>query len=141
MLSLITGNLGYLTLKDKIMKFFISILLVSGMFLSFSSFTPTSVRQKANDTPSKVEVRFNHQLVFNDLALIKLTLAQKGITLEYKYLKFDEEGKLVAISFSVDCNDGMRGWADNGKVTNDSRTGFYRDYDKEAKSPFGVSDL
>lgn len=122
------------------MKFFFSILLVCGMFLSLSSFAPISVRQKANDTPSKIEIRFNHQLVFNDLVLIKLNLAQKGITLEYKYLKFDEAGKLVAISFSVDCHDGFRGSADNDKITNDSRIGFYRDYNKEAKSPFGVND-
>jgi hypothetical protein len=137
----VIGRIIYLTLKDKIMKFFISILLVSGMFLSLGSFTPSSVLQKANDTPSKIEIRFNHQLAFNDLALIKLNLAQKGITLQYKYLKFDDEGKLVAISFSVDCNDGMRGSADNDKVTNNSRIGFYRDYDKNAESPFGVSDL
>ena len=123
------------------MKSFISTLAVSIMFLSLSSFTPSSAIKKANDTPSKIEVRFNHQLVFNDLALIKLNLAQKGITLEYKYLKFDEEGKLVAISFSVDCNDGLRGSADNDKVTNNSKIGFYRDYNKEAKSPFGVNDL
>jgi hypothetical protein len=111
------------------------------MFLSLCSFHSSSILQKAYDTSSKIEVRFNHQLVFNDLALIKLNLAQKGITLEYKYLKFDDAGKLVAISFTVDCNDGMRGSADNDKVTNDSRIGFYRDYNKEAKSPFGVNDL
>jgi hypothetical protein len=123
------------------MKFFISFLLASVMFLLLSSFSSASVQQKTNDTASKIEVRFNHQLTFSDLALIKLNLAQKGITLEYKYLKFDEEGKLVAISFSVDCNDGMRGSADNDKITNNSKIGFYRDYDKDAKSPFGVSDL
>jgi hypothetical protein len=123
------------------MKFFISFLLTSLMFLSLSSFSSISVQQKTNDAPSKIEVRFNHQLTFNDLALIKLNLAQKGITLEFKYLKFDDAGKLVAISFCVDCNDGMRGSADNDKVTNSSKIGFYRDYDKEAKSPFGVSDL
>jgi len=61
--------------------------------------------------------------------------------LEYKYLKFDDEGKLVAISFRVDCNDGSRGSADNDKVTNNSTIGFYRDYNKEAKSPFGVNDF
>lgn len=123
------------------MKFFFSILLVCCMVLSLSSFNLSSKQQKANDTPSKIEVRFNHQLVFNDLALIKLNLAQKGITLEYKYLKFDDAGKLVAISFTVDCNDGMRGSADNDKVTNNSTIGFYRDYNKETKSPFGVNDL
>lgn len=121
------------------MKLFISILLVSVMFLSLSSFT-TTVQQNVNDTSSKIEIRFNHQLVFNDLANIKLNLAHKGITLEYKYLNFDEEGYLVAISFSVDCNDGMRGSADNYNVTNNSKIGFYRDYNKKAKSPFGVSD-
>jgi hypothetical protein len=123
------------------MKIFMSTLLVSVMSLSLSSFTPSLVLQKSNDTPSKIEVRFNHQLTFNDLALIKLNLAQKGITLEYKYLKFDDEGKLVAISFSVDCNDGMRGSADNDKVTNNSTIGFYRDYNKETRLPFGVNDL
>lgn len=123
------------------MKRSILTLLVSVLFLSLGSFTTAAAQHNGNDTPSKIEIRFNHQLIFNDLANIKLSLAHKGITLVYNYLKFDEEGKLVAISFSVDCNDGMRGSADNDKVTDHSRIGFYRDYHKKAKSPFGVSDF
>lgn len=123
------------------MKFVLSTLLVSILFFSLSSFTPASVNERPRDTTSKIEVRFTHLLEFDDLALIKLNMAQKGITLDYKYLKFDDSGKLVAISFRVDCNNGMRGSADSDKVTNNSRIGFYRDYDKEAKSPFGVRDF
>lgn len=117
------------------------MLLASVLFICASSFTPaTSVLPPTKDTTSKIEVRFNHQLRFNDLAQIKSTMAKKGLNLEYKYLKFDEEGKLVAISFSVDCNNGMRGSAENDQVLDNSTIGFYRDYNKGAKSPFGLRD-
>jgi len=48
-----------------------------------------------------VEVVFSHNLAISDLALIQNNLFKKEIFLNYDYLKFDKDGKLQAIKYSV----------------------------------------
>ena len=122
------------------MKQLFSVLLLITFFLSTSSFTNNSDKNSFFEK-SKIEVVFNRQLDFNDLVKIKLDLSQKGIVINYKSLAFDENGKLKSIDFYVDCKDGFSGGASENNLSNQSRFGFYRDYTKDAKSPFGTGGL
>jgi len=107
---------------------FLSLFLPSAM-LSFS---------QAESKKGRVEVTFHRKLQFNDLVKIKLDMAEKGISLNYDRLAFDENGGLSQIAFRVDCNDGFKGTAHSHQIFNKSKTGFYRDYDDAAPSPFGT---
>ena len=78
---------------------------------------------------------------FNDLVKIKLDLAEKGISIDYKLLEFDENGGLKSLEFKVDCNDGVSGSAKNAKIYNNTNFGFFRDYSDSAKVPFGTGGL
>ena len=122
------------------MKQLFSVLLLVTFFLSTSSFTNNSHKNQFGEK-SKIEVVFNRQLDFNDIVKIKLDLSQKGIVINYKSLAFDENGKLKSIDFYVDCKDGFSGGASENNLSNQSRFGFYRDYTKDAKSPFGTGGL
>ena len=88
--------------------------------------------------PNRSQVTFHRKLQFNDLVKIKLDIAEKGISLNYDRLAFDENGGLSQIAFRVDCNDGFKGTAHSHQIFNQSKTGFYRDYDDAASSPFGT---
>jgi hypothetical protein len=122
------------------MKQLFSVLLLVTFFLSTSSFTNNPHKNKFLEK-SKIEVVFNRQLDFNDIVKIKLDLSQKGIVINYKSLAFDENGKLKSIDFFVDCKDGFSGEAYDNNLLNQSHFGFYRDYSKDAKSPFGTGGL
>lgn len=117
-----------------------SVLSVVTLFLSTTSFTNKLDKSKLPEKP-KVEVVFNRQLDFNDIVKIKLDLSQRGIVINYKSLAFDDNGKLKSIDFYVDCKDGFSGGASKNNLLNQSRFGFYRDYSKNAKSPFGTGGL
>jgi hypothetical protein len=93
---------------------------------------------KSPKPDKRVEVLFNRTMEFADIVKIKLEVAQKGIVLDYQKLLFDENGKLKEISFKVDCKDGFSGSASNGKLTNYSKFGFFRDYSPSAPLPFGT---
>ncbi len=123
------------------MKKLLSILLVVTFFISLSSFKTNAKDEKPSNDKTKVEVVFNRQLEFNDIVKIKLDLSQKGIVINYRTLAFDENGKLKSINFFVDCKDGFSGGASGSNLTNQSRIGFYRDYSKDASSPFGTGGM
>ncbi len=89
----------------------------------------------------RIEVVFNRKMNFNDLVKIKLDLAEKGITITYRMLKFDMEGGLESLNFSVDFHDGMSGSAWKNQIYNNTRFGFVRDYSKDAKIPLAVGSL
>ncbi len=122
------------------MKQLFSVLLLVTFFLSSSSFTNNSDKNRPIEK-SKIEVEFNRQLDFNYIVKIKLDLSQKEIVINYKSLAFNENGKLKSIDFYVDCKDGFSGGAYENNLLNQSRFGFYRDYSKDAKSHFGTGDL
>ena len=54
---------------------------------------------------------FNSKLKFNDLVKIKLDLAERGITIQYKKIVYSEFDEWKELSFVVDCNDGYKGKA------------------------------
>jgi len=88
-----------------------------------------------------VEVSFNSSLDFPALVDIKNQLSTLGISLDYNNLEFQENGKLKSISFSVDCHDGFKGSASATFTTQEKTIGFYRDYNENAKIPFGTGAL
>src|SRR5687768_208792 len=123
------------------MKHLLSLLLTATVLITTSSFMNYHFAKESDGEKSEVQVIFNRQLEFNDLVKIKLDLSQKGITINFQKLVFDESGKLKSIDFKVDCNDGFSGSASESNLTNQSRFGFYRNYSKEAKSPFGTGNV
>lgn len=126
--------------KTKNMKQLITLVLIATVFIFSSSFKIKNAHRNLETESAKIEVIFNRQLDFADLVKIKLDMATKGVILDYKKLQFDENGKLKAIDFSVDFKDGFSGSASNDELTNESRFGFFRDYDKKANSPFGTGN-
>ena len=50
------------------------------------------------------------------------------------------KSKLAYIKYSVDCNDGFKGSA-SLSVTKEKKIGFYRDYNNDVNSPFGVGEI
>ncbi|MBW3129185.1 hypothetical protein [Hymenobacter profundi] len=116
----------------------IILFLLTTLLLTASSFTGP----KAPTTESsRIEVIFNRQLTFDDVVQIKQRLLLRGITLRYNKLSFDDNGKLTAIDFHVDCNDGISGSAEESNLTNDTRMGFYRDYSDTAKIKFATGNF
>lgn len=102
-------------------------------------YTPESSKTKRN-----LQIVFTNELNLENLISIKQDLKVKGIGINYKKLQFDENNKLVSIDFEVNCNDGFKGhlFIDNLNSTNkDKRLGFYRNYSRSAKSPFGTGAL
>jgi hypothetical protein len=88
----------------------------------------------------RIEIAFNASTGFTELVMIKSYCEEKGITLNYKKIEYDEEGKLKSISFKVDCRDGFSGAA-SSQMMSKTKFGFYRDYNPEATSPFGCGPL
>lgn len=123
------------------MKQFFAIALIVALAI-LSSCTNTRLDQKtAAIKKSNIEVVFNRHLEFNDLVRIKQGLSQKGISIDYKKLSFDNSGKLRSITFFVDCKDGFSGGTEAYNLTNQSQVGFYRDYTKDTSSPFGTRSI
>lgn len=110
-------------------------------FVFSSSFTINTNPQRIKPEKGYIEVVFSRQLDFNDLVKIKLDMANKGAVLNYKSMAFDENGKLKSINFSIDFKDGFSGTAWDDQLTNQSRFGFFRNYDKNSASPFGTGKL
>ena len=114
-------------------------ILITALFIFISSFKYHD-NKNLNDN-SNIEVVFNHKLSFNDIVKIKLDLSEKGITLTYRKLLFDENAKLISIDFYVKFNDGYGGSDAADNLTDQSRIGFYRDYSKNAKRSFICGNL
>lgn len=111
-------------------KLLIAFCIVS--LLAAKSFSQTSDK-------NRIEVVFTHKMKNDDLVKIKETLLKKNIQLEFVRTRFDGSGYLVALAFKVNCNDGFKGDASNPDLTRyKKRFGFYREYKKNVKSPFGV---
>jgi hypothetical protein len=92
------------------------------------------------DDRKNIMVVFNHTLTFNDLVKMKLDLSEKGITLSYRRLVFDENYRLQGITYNVRL-DGYGGGDEVDNLSDESRVGFYRDYSKNAKYPFACGNL
>lgn len=110
------------------------------VFAIVSGFTLVAI-DNSFEEKERIEVSFNRKMEFNDLVKLKLDLAEAGITIQYRLLEFDEQGGLESLDFRVDCNDGFSGSAKSTEIFNQTRWGFYRDYRKNAESPFGTGGL
>jgi len=89
----------------------------------------------------RIQVAFTNELTFEGLISIKNDLNTIGITINYKKIEFDKNNQLLSINCEVDCNDGFKGAFSIGSlnsINKEKRIGFYRDYSKESKSPFGT---
>lgn len=123
------------------MKMILRFLLPSLFVITLCSFSmiPDAIPLSRDEQP-RVEVVFTRAMNFNDLVRIQTELAQKGIALDYRKLEFDDEGKLLALHFLVDCGDGFKGAAQR-PLTYKGRFGFYRDYSRDAATPFAAGNL
>ena len=92
-------------------------------------------------TKGKVEVFFTSAMTIDDLENVKTDLAKEGISLSYQELIFDNEGKLTAIDFKVDTNDGYNGTARTKSLPSGKTFGFYRDYSEDAAIPFAIGNI
>jgi len=117
------------------MKYLTSIILLTIILICNSAFTFSS-KNCFTDNKKNIEVIFNHKLTFNDVVKLKLDLAEKGLSLVYKKLEFDENSKLISISFLVNCNDGYKGSDEANNLNDESRVGFYRNYSEKGKPDF-----
>ncbi len=116
-----------------------ALVLLSIVICSFK--TSTSNGRTARNDDQMVRVVFNNQMTFDELVKIKNDLHAKHIDLTYKMIGFDEDNHLSKIDFKVDCNDGFKGGAGADHLTSRSAFGFYRDYTKNAASPFGTGAI
>ncbi len=84
-----------------------------------------------------VDITFNAQLKTTDLEDIKKQLAKINISIEYPQVDFNKKGKLKALKFKVDTNDGFSGSAYSPRLSKKQHVYFYRDYVNKS-SPFGT---
>ncbi|XOV93093.1 MAG: hypothetical protein ACFHWX_23205 [Bacteroidota bacterium] len=87
----------------------------------------------------RLEVSFDSTMQLKDLVKIKRFMKEKGITLKYRSLAFDEQGGLKSLNIKVDCHDGIKGSASTCELN--GRWGFFRDYREEALVGFGIGTL
>lgn len=95
-------------------------------------------------TKDRIEVAFTNDLTFDSLVYIKNDLKTRGIIIYYKKIEFDDKNQLQTIECQINCRDGYSGsfGASFLSTTNmNKRMGFYRNYLKNAKSPFGTGLL
>ncbi len=106
---------------------------------------PASSNVDAEKAPAllgkRIEIVFTDNMTQRDLEKIKIGLKKINIDLNFEELEFNQNiNKLAYIKFSVDCNDGFKGSA-SLSVTKEKKIGFYRDYNKDVNSPFGVGEI
>lgn len=109
-------------------------------FLLVSFISPPVNNGNIEISDEKVKVIFNRKTSFNELVKIKLDLAEKGITINYKKIVFTDFDELNEISFQVDCNDGFKGSAANPHISNNEEFGFVRYLEKDIFATGDISD-
>ena len=72
-----------------------------------------------------------------DISNYKTKLKEVNIDLIIEKIEYDSDNKIKSLAIKVDCNDGYVGTA-NKMLNGGERTGFYRIYGKDAKSPFAM---
>lgn len=94
-------------------------------------------------TKDRIQVQFSNELTIDSLVYFKDDLKKKGISLNYQKVEFDSNNKLIFISCEMVSNDGFSGsfTASLLDIKNCRRPGFYRDYRKNAESPFGSGNF
>lgn len=65
---------------------------------------------------------------------------QYNIDVNYSQIKFNKNNQLTSIKAEVDCNDGFNGSSSQKRSLPINDFYIYRDYSKNTKSPFGLSN-
>ncbi|RYD81985.1 MAG: helix-turn-helix domain-containing protein [Sphingobacteriales bacterium] len=149
----------FFNLKIKTMKK-LTILLSTFLVIALAVFTISSkisaqsarekpkrsvlIQENEDETIKSIEVGFTSNLNFDSLVTIYNIMRDKGITINYKSIVFDDNNNLMSLDCEVDCNDGMRGnfGSDNlQQGSKDARIGFRRDYNKNAEKSFFTGNL
>ncbi len=144
-------------LKTNTMKK-ISILTTSFLMIGFAllvfttktnaqsdkGFNSITIQLNEDKSINRIEVAFSNRLTFDSLVHIKNDLKAKGLTINYKKIEFNKNNLLTVIDSEVDCNDGYIGsfaMSFLDSQNKDKKIGFYRDYSKNSKNPFGTGGL
>lgn len=118
------------------------LLLLYGALLAAPALANVPIPASTHTTPAtKVAVFFSHKTTFAQLATIKQDLLTDGITINYDRLEFDQSGKLLKISFHVNCQDGVADSATNDHLTDDSFFGFVRDFTPGVAKPLRMGNI
>ncbi len=107
-------------------------------------FKSLTIKYNEDNSIKRIEMVVSHKLTLDSLIRIKTVLAEKGITVNYKKMDFDNENKLISIDCEVNCNDGYSGSFGVGlleTLSKKGKIGFYRDYSPKAYSPFGTGGI
>jgi hypothetical protein len=92
-----------------------------------------------SQTTGRLEFEITGETTMSELAQIKSELMERGAMFNMYNLKFDEEGRLTAISVKVDFLDGNKGTASKTNFSDGSSIRIIRDYDSKEK-PFCIGD-
>jgi hypothetical protein len=114
------------------------LLCISVSFILLCLMINKSFSQDVSKSRTNVEVLFTATMTRDSLEKIKASMKEKNIQLEFLETEFDKDGHLKMLSFRVNCNDGFTGQAANKDFSKNKRFGFFRNYGKKAKTPFGV---
>lgn len=137
-ISILTASLLLITLLC------VNFLTAEDQSEKFKNKKSLSIQMNDNNSVKRVEVAFTHCLTLDSLVNIKNELQKIGIVLHYKKIEFDVHNLLVNLDCEVICNDGFSGSFGTGLLSSQNsnrRIGFYRDYTRNAKSPFGTGPL
>jgi hypothetical protein len=110
-------------------------------FLGYSIWHKPIFDKVINQNKDKIEVIFSNKLSQYDLDSIKTELKSHGIDISYNHTSFDFSGKLSAIDFSVDCNDGFKGTSRSNYLYFTQKVGFVRDYSFNSSSGFMIGNI
>ena len=100
-----------------------------------------TIQFNEDNSIKRIETAFTNNLTLDSLVSIKNELKTRRITVNYKMIEFDSSNHLLKIDCEVNCNDGFSGGFSIGYLNGENknkRFGFYRDYSKNPKSPFGT---
>ncbi len=103
-----------------------------------------SIQRNDDNSIKRIKVSFTNNLTLDSLLRIKNELDLLGITVNYRKIELDTDNQLLAISSQVNTNDGFSGGFAIGMLNSlnkDKKMGFYRDYSKNTKNPFGTGSL
>lgn len=87
---------------------------------------------------NKVCLSFSKNATLKELKEVSYRLSQKDISFGIEEVRYNEDGSILYIKFSIDCHDGFKGSvAHTFNDTSEKNIGFYRIYNTTG-SPFGM---
>lgn len=113
-------------------------ILLAGFLGSIAFVQPAAAQKKEKQ---KIEIFFTSKMKHSDLMKIKARLLKNNIQMDYNQARYDRNGYLTYLEFSVDCRDGFKGAATASRITEKKQFGFFRDYRNDAPVPFAVGAL